>query len=556
VTARRLALAAAILLLVPLSAAAQSPTQRTFGERIEVRVINLEAVVVDKQGQRVGGLGAGDFRLRVDGREVPIQYFSEIADGRAVEPPAGAAAGETAPPSGVEGGQRVPTSYLVFIDDFLIFRPSHRNLILDRLRDDLAHLGPGDRMAIVAFDGRKLDMLANWTGSQDELAAALLAAKGRAAHGLAARGLARDNLRREGADPAVPTGDIATVGDAIGGADSFGLTDESGVHLDLCARIRRYERVLDKEVHGVTATLRSFGRPPGRKVLLLLSGGWPQSVRDYLGGFNAPAVAARCSNEGPRLYRPIYQTANLLGYTVYPVDLPGPGDRGMSASSSALAGDEAGIVSEAEITGTLLRIAEETGGEAMLGGARLTALERVVDDTRSYYWIGFTPEWKGDDREHEVDLEVRRPGHEVRSRTGYHDLSRSAEVSFMVESALLFDGMPGARPLEVKLGPPGRGKRPVVPIEVVIPMDEIAMIPEGDHYVAELELRVAGLDESGDQNDIQVIPVPLSGPEPPPGSHAVYEAGVKLRREAHDLVISLYDPLSDTLLVAKKRFEP
>ena len=87
-------------------------------------------------------------------------------------------------------------------------------------------------------------------------------------------------------------------------------------------------------------------------------------------------------------------------------------------------------------------------------------------------------------------------------------------------------------------------------------MDEVTMLPEGDHYVAHLELRIAVLDESGDQNEIAVIPVELKGPAPPPGSHAVYDSAVKLRRERHDLVISLYDPLSDTLLAAKTRFEP
>jgi hypothetical protein len=82
------------------------------------------------------------------------------------------------------------------------------------------------------------------------------------------------------------------------------------------------------------------------------------------------------------------------------------------------------------------------------------------------------------------------------------------------------------------------------------------MLPEGDHYVANLELRVAVLDESGDQSELANIPVVLEGPAPPPGSHAVYATEIKLRREPHDVMIALYDPLSDALLAAKKRFEP
>src|SRR3954471_13683568 len=56
-------------------AAEQAPQQQvqTFGESIDVRVVNVEAVVVDKKGERVRGLSAADFRLLVDGREVPIE---------------------------------------------------------------------------------------------------------------------------------------------------------------------------------------------------------------------------------------------------------------------------------------------------------------------------------------------------------------------------------------------------------------------------------------------------------------------------------------------------
>lgn len=571
-----LALRAAFSLALAIAAAIAAPAQepsRTFGERIEVRVVNVEAVVVDGEGRRVSGLGAGDFRLRVDGREVPIEFFSEIAAGRAVEageaPVAGGKPAGTAPPAGIEPGEPVGTSFLVFIDDYLTFRPSDRNLVLDRLRDDLQHLGPGDRMAMVSFDGRDLDLLTNWTGSRAELERAIEAAKARAPLGLRTRALVRDGDQdRLGAGPEGPR---AGTEDPIGDAGPQGLTDGRGLPLDLCARIRRYEERIHRVVLGATSTLRSFARPPGRRVMLLLSGGWPQSVRDVLGGGElGPAASGTCHQEGPRLYQPIYATANLLGYTLYPVSLLGPSAGGLSAAeggtSVALENPSAGgatfgaesdtLDPEFERRATLERLAAETGGQALVGSGRLTALERVVEDTRSYYWIGFTPKWQGDDKEHDVDLQITRPGFKVRSREGFQDLSRSTEVTFMVESALLFGNLPGALPLKVRLGPSGKGKRPQVPVEVEIPMDAVTMIPEGDHFVAELELRVAVLDVSGDQSEIAVIPVRLAGPKPPPGSHAVYATAVKLRREPHDVVISLYDPLTDTLMVAKQRFDP
>lgn len=62
----------------------QDAPAASFMETIEVRMLNLEVVVSDRDGQRVTGLGRDDFRLLVDGEEVPIQFFNEVRDGRVV----------------------------------------------------------------------------------------------------------------------------------------------------------------------------------------------------------------------------------------------------------------------------------------------------------------------------------------------------------------------------------------------------------------------------------------------------------------------------------------
>src|SRR5262245_55136110 len=80
----RLALAAftASALAFPAAGAEQQPP--TFGEEVDVRVVNVEVVVTDRDGHRVPGLNPADFLLRVDGKEVPIEYFSEIQEGRTI----------------------------------------------------------------------------------------------------------------------------------------------------------------------------------------------------------------------------------------------------------------------------------------------------------------------------------------------------------------------------------------------------------------------------------------------------------------------------------------
>src|SRR5579864_1876227 len=46
------------------------PPGPLFGETIEVRVVNVEAVVTDKKGNRVPDLKPEDFRLKVDGKPI------------------------------------------------------------------------------------------------------------------------------------------------------------------------------------------------------------------------------------------------------------------------------------------------------------------------------------------------------------------------------------------------------------------------------------------------------------------------------------------------------
>src|SRR3954452_3481817 len=141
-------------------------TPPSFGESIDVRVVNVEAVVTDRQGHRVSGLKPEDFRLRVDGKEMPVEYCNEVRDGEALPaaPAPEAAAPAEQPPAparaavqGVAEG-RIGTYYLLFIDDFFSI-PAQRNAVLKGLREDLGRLGPADRMAIVAYGGGRLTML-------------------------------------------------------------------------------------------------------------------------------------------------------------------------------------------------------------------------------------------------------------------------------------------------------------------------------------------------------------------------------------------------------------
>lgn len=544
-----------LALLVALSAAlvsspgalAQEAAPGVFGEVIDVRVVNLEVVVTDRKGDRVTGLKPEDFRLLVDRKEVPIEFFNEVQGGILVNP--GSATGELTVQSlpALKPGTPVGTSYLVFVDDYFAIERD-RNRVLDSLEKQLPLLAPEDRMALVAFDGRRLTMLSSWSQSSKELERALRMARARPAFGLQRLAQTR-NLR-------------STQGLLRGTAFD---NRSGGIGLSLTPEEKEYaERVaseIGRVVSGATATLRSFAMPPGRKVMLLLSGGWPYDPAQVAAENRRQPVLGDDVPRGEVLFKPLADTANLLGYTLYPIDVPGLTDASVDAGEQ-LARDPAELgfdPEEKEAETGLGYLAARTGGRALLNSANVQALSAASSDTRSYYWLGFTPERLRDDQGHRIKIEVKKPGLRVRSRAGYLDLSRNAEVTGMVESTLLFGSAPALGALPVRTGEPKKAGRGVVevPFEVAIPVDQITVLPIGDKYVAELELRVASMDENGWTSEIPVIPIQLAGPKAPKaGGHVLYEAKIKLRKGKNDVVLALYDKASGRMLSNRVQISP
>ncbi|HEX9940373.1 MAG TPA: VWA domain-containing protein [Thermoanaerobaculia bacterium] len=542
-------LAAMALLAAFLPAAAQPPRAEpqppVFGEQIEVRVVNVEVVVTDRQGNRVAGLRPGDFRLKVDGKTAPIEYFNEVRGGQAIA--LGAGEPESAAIKGLPSlapGSPVGTSYLVFVDDFFAIGP-RRNEALRALKGQLSRLGPEDRMAIVAYDGGRVEMLTSWTNSERQLGAAIEQAIGRRSFGVARLAELRsfESSRR------------------IGGA-----TFEPGPRGAFAQRLdiqeleyaERLAAQTERAVAAATSTLRGFASPPGRKVMILLAGGWPYSPVDYVVNNPNRPISERDVPRGDEIFRPLVDTANRLGYTLYPVDVPGVESEIADAS---LAGPPRGglNIREQEHQASLLYVADQTGGRALLNSQSKDLLPVVESDTRSYYWLGFTPSWQGNDKRHRVDVEVLKQGLKVRSRDSFLDLSRKVETTMMVESAMLFGGGPESASLPVQIGKPVlAGRREMdVPIALAIPVDAVTFVPLDGKYVADLELRVGAIDTGGNRASVPLIPVALSAEtQPKAGTSVRYETRLRLRRLPHQLTLAIFDPLSGKILTAQADVVP
>ena len=283
------------------------PDDLFFGEEIDVRVVNLEVVVENRDGERVPGLQRDDFRILVDGEEADVDYFTEVADGRTRN------GRDRTPPAVGEGGA-VATNYVLFVDDDHSLAAFGRP-VLYGFRDGLAELPSRDRVAVIVQSRNRLELLSPFTTDRNATRTALaeLDDGGRFGGVLRSTRFHRDVF---GATAAGPSGNpVAVLSErrvpgAAGGLASLGRSDvwaEGPVNSDTDAaealaygtgagRISSVGLLLDRmspdsladqamgavlerdlslSVNAVISTMRSLEQPEGRKVLLLLAGRWP-----------------------------------------------------------------------------------------------------------------------------------------------------------------------------------------------------------------------------------------------------------------------------------------
>jgi hypothetical protein len=146
-----------------------------------------------------------------------------------------------------------------------------------------------------------------------------------------------------------------------------------------------------------------------------------------------------------------------------------------------------------------------------------------------------------------------RPGLDIRYRTSFRDLSRSAEVAMKVESALLFGKHPGALAMPIRLGKPQRTKQGVqIPVTLGLPVEVMTALPAAGGFISQVKLHFAASDDNGNSSDLAVLPVNLASAGPPePGKFIRYDTTVTLHGKANHLVVAVYDPLSGKVATAE-----
>jgi len=376
---RRIALAVAVLYLQ--SAAPQTPVP-TF--RTGVDVVQLDVTVLDKDRHPVRGLTADDFTILERGKPQPIVAFSAVD----VPAPAASAAPwiRDAPLDVVSNAENRRLVAIVMDDAYTKLEPDIMKRAKQIARNAIDQLGPGDLAAVVfTFLGRAQ----NFTADRSQLIQAI--------------------------DSYTPK-----------------MTGSMGPPANCNPTLGRSCDV--DSLATVASTLASA--PPGRKIVLLISGG--RAFR--FGEIGVPSTR----NEAFELMR-LFGDLQRANATIYAYDA-----HGLEVTGSILDKE------------SLYSFAESTGGRAV--AFRNDPESFVADafrESSSYYFIGFRRTSSSNEKEfHKIEVKVNRPGVQVHTRNGYYPTAKDAgaqtisgipsgDLSLYVTAAPM--AVPGRREAEVIL---------------------------------------------------------------------------------------------------------
>ncbi len=553
---------------LPMAAQENPPV---FGERVDVEVVNVDVVVTDASGARIIDLVREDFRLEVDGKPVPIDYFAPPG----ARPPAAArSAGE----SDLETVDLSRANLFVFVDQSALEWRTSRQILEEIQAFVLPRAGGSERIMIAAF-AENLRILSPPTADRARLERAfaeLEKLRGRGSLVVAERSM----LEREVRENARPRAQVEIVNPETGEVGAEQAARVAGQDQADTANLRLQvesfgEQQIDRQARAVAALREWIGALAaieGRKSVLFASAGYTSQPDAFLtqyldqkrdenptGGSQSnrlPTARLALLDDFERAVRAA-QNARVAFYTVSPREAPsssfGAEFTGSGANSTTAAPRDPAI---AEAASSLQRLAGATGGDALfLDDGLSERLSTVADDAAASYSLGFTTTEAAGAADHTIRVLTQDGDLTVRHRESFRRSSLAERAEAALVAAATFETTVNPLAMQLELGAPEpldrKGKEARVPILVRIPLALVSLLPEGERRAAQLTARVAVLNEArhirlGETAPI-VISIPAADLERALGSFWAYRAEVEVGRGSQRIAVVVTDEVGGTV---------
>ncbi|MFL6256908.1 MAG: VWA domain-containing protein [Pyrinomonadaceae bacterium] len=415
-----LAIVLAFGLLVPILAqqpSSPSPPQAVDDEevvRITSNLVQVDAVVTDKDGRHVTDLRPEEFEISEDGKRQEIGNFSYVnLESRPSARPDVSEAGHAekggppVPSARLKAGQTQRTVALVVDDLSLSVESTH--YVRRALKKYLDEQLQADDLSAVIRTSSGVGVLQQFTTDRRLLEAAVerLRWSARSRGGLSATSTAN------------PLSDMLSSGG--GGVDDSKSESPEQAH---------EENSVGDTINALTYIIRGFRSLPGRKAVVLFTDSLPLQSKMGLG----------MTSNVERMRR-LIDLANRSSVVVYTIDTRGLQPLSPTAEDAGSMPHQTGmrLLNRASIfhmaQDGMEMLARETGGMFFANNNNYNrGLERMLEDQRGYYLIGYRPDDGTFDARtgvrnfHDLKVRVKRPGLTVRSRSGFYGVADAKGV--------------------------------------------------------------------------------------------------------------------------------
>ncbi|HVN30687.1 MAG TPA: VWA domain-containing protein [Thermoanaerobaculaceae bacterium] len=473
----------------------------------EVTIVNVEVTVTDKHGP-VLGLKTDDFEVLQDGKLQPLTNFALYTRKSAPAPvpvssPLPADTSATPTPAPAETPKREPRFIAFYVDNEFI-APMNRNRVIGRMADWVYdNLKAPDQAMVVSYQ-RSLKVLQPFTSEADDVAAALRAVRkytGAATDANSSRQEVEDYIEQNSKN-------ASTFTQALDRVKSFAREQYNNLSFSVGAL---------RELIGMMSGL------PGKKAIIYLSDGLPMTpglelyyqVQDSYS--NVSVLGESRDNDATSMFQSLVTTATSAGVTLYTIDSSGlQSNMGIEAERSQPRSPITSTMMTSNYQQSLSFMAEQTGGIAILNANDPTpGLEKIADDFETFYSLGYRLIPSGQDRMHRIQVKVKaHPEYRLSYRKTFIEKTLPTLVGDRVVSGLAFNLEDNPLGVELSAGEvaPADNGRWTLPVEVRVPFEKIALIPQGDKLVGYIMVYYAARDEEGKQSDLQHTEHPISVP--------------------------------------------
>ena len=557
-----------------LSAQEAEGELQSFFDAVEVKIVNVDVVAIDKQGNPVTDLEVEEFRVYEDGEPVEVTNFFRAGE-EAAELEVGLAVSEEELTEAAPVGQP-PLTMAVFLDNSSLV-PGNRKRILSDLRDFLtAQLQPNDRIILLSYDGR-LNVAQGPTDSVEELMAAIDRVEESSADGALFAASYRNVLRE------------ITYDTSSGNAGGFGASvDPTEVIAESAlSAIRLYSEEAHtntlRTLAAVREALGALSALSGPKAMIYAGAGMTrnpaagltQAWQQRFGGVQLTSGSSFNEirqleefNAEPEVQE-VARVANSHRITLYTLNpqqavgsITAVEVQGMDAAGRRTLTPQMQALEVTNRAAVMNAMSQSTGGTSTTG-AMDNLLDNIRRDFDSLYSLAYEPEDGSREKEsRKIRVEVTRPGVELRYRRHFRETSPDERLADRTRSALLLENADNPMGVQLEFGEATEGEDgfAMVPVMVRVPMSALTLLPQGEAHEGRMSLFIAARDAKGRMAPVskQTLPLRISNADlyNALGQVGGYTFTLKLRPMGHTVAVTVHDEIGKIESVAQGTFEP